>query len=157
MLENISNHRHPSRINTDYQEVKRGRRHDIKRNTVCSLNPGQDISHGRKEMPVCIAPYSPPPFLSVNISAMVSSHKPSIPALRFMNCWVWTAQPILTVGRKEGGSHSPGSSPVSLLLILTSHVRQRSTESAISFPFSSFGYNSSPGYNRSSHFRDITK
>ena len=100
-------------------------------------------------------PDSPPLFLSVNISAMVSSPQPQhhIPQSS------WTAesdgpQPNLTGRRIDGGFPSPGSSFNSLLLELTSHVWQRSTESGISFPFSSFGYNSSPGSIRS-HFRHV--
>ena len=58
--------------------------HDRRRITNSSLeNPGEDISQGRKEMPVYTVPYSPPPFFSMNISAMVSSPKnPRITSLR---------------------------------------------------------------------------
>ena len=74
----------------------------------------------------------------------------------------WTAesggpQPILTGGRNEGGFPSPGSSTGSLLPGLTSHVWQRSNVSNINFRFPSFGNNSSPGWNRSRHIRDVTK
>ena len=71
---------HPSRISIDYQEEKRSC--DTKAKiTISSLEkPLQDISHVRKKMPAFTVPGSPPPFLSVNISAMVSSPKPQHPS-----------------------------------------------------------------------------
>ena len=77
MLKNIGNHHHPSRISIDYQEEKSVQSHDTRRITVSlEKNPREDISHGRKEIPVCTVPYSTPSFLSANISAMISSPQP---------------------------------------------------------------------------------
>ena len=43
-------------------------------------NPREDISQERKEMPVYTVPYSPSPFFSMNISAMVSSPQTQHPS-----------------------------------------------------------------------------
>ena len=160
MLRNISNHIHLSRITLDYQEEKSGRRPWYKkRNYWPRLRKTPEKIYHMEGKRYLTTLYQ---ILLLHSSLWIFQqwfppHNPNIPALRFLNCWVWTAQPILTGGRNEGGSPSPGSFPGSLLPRLTSHVWQRSNESNISFPFSSFGYNSSPGWNRSSHFRHVTK
>ena len=146
MLENIGNHHHPSRISINYQKGKRGRRHDIKRNIALLLEPWRRHIIW-KERDACL--HCPVFSSSIPLCKHYSNgFLPTNPASQPLDSWTAESDGpwrILTGGRNEGSSHSPGSSPVPLLPILTSHVRQRSTESAISFPFSSFGYNSSPG------------
>ena len=148
---------HPSRINIDYQEEKRGR-HYAKRIIISSLNPGEDISHGRKEIPVCTVPYISSSFPLWNISAMVSSPQPSLTALRLYELLgLMVHSPFSQVKEMKEVPTLLAPPLVSLLPILTSHVWQKSTESNTSFPFSSVCKMSSPGWDGSSHFRDSTK
>ena len=158
MLKIICQQGHPSRISIDYQEEKWSC--DTKTTiTISSLEKSLRIHIIWKERAACL---HCPIFSSFVPLCEHSSNGflPKTPASQPLDSWTADSdgpQPILTGGRNEGGSPSPGSSPEFLLPRLTSHVRQRSTESNIIFPFSSFGSNSSPGWNRGSHFRDVTK
>ena len=148
---------HPSRISVYYQGGKRGRRHDIKRNIVCSLNPREDISHRRKEMPVCTSHILLLHSSLWTFQQWFPPHKPSMPALRFMICWVcWS---MAHSHRWKKGRRFPLSWLLPGLSTPHTHLPCATGIHWVSyhFPFSSLGYNSFPGYNRSSHFRDITK
>ena len=113
---------HPSRINIDYQEEKRGR-HYAKRIIISSLNPGEDISHGRKEIPVCTVPYISSSFPLWNISAMVSSPQPSLTALRLYELLgLMVHSPFSQVKEMKEVPTLLAPPLVSLLPILTSHV-----------------------------------
>ena len=154
MLKNISNHTHLSRITLDYQEENSGRRSWFPH---LRKTPEKIYHMEGKRYLSALPKFSSSIPLCEHFSSDFLSTTPA-----FMPLDSWTAesdgpQPILTGGRNEGGSPSSGSSFGSLLPGLTSHVRQKSTESNISFPFSSFGNNSSPGWNRRSHFRHVTK
>ena len=159
MLRNIGNHHHSSRISIDFQEEKSGKSHDTGRITVSSLEKPYSRHITWKERDTCL--HSPifSPFVPL-CEHFSNGFLPTTSTSQPLDSWTAESdgpQPILTGGRNEGGSPSSGSSPGSLLPGLTSHVKQRSTESNISFPFSSFGNNSSPGWNRSRPFRDVTK
>ena len=147
-----------SRIYIDFKKGKRKRRSWYKKNNYQLLlrKPWRRRSHIRKEMPI----YTVQILHFIPLCEHFSNDSlPTTPASQPLDSWTAECdgpQPILTGGRDEGDSPSPGSSPSSLLPRLTSHVRQRSTESNIGFPFSSVGKTASPGWNRSSHFRDVT-
>ena len=81
--------------------------------TISSLeNPGEDLSHGKKQMP----------GFSVPDSVLFCEHfsngfLPTTPASQSLDSWTADSdgpEPILTGGRNEGGSPSPDSSPGSL-------------------------------------------
>ena len=85
---------------------------------------------------------------------------PSTPASQALDSWTAESdgpQPILIGGRNERNFLLMAPPLGFLLPTLTSHVWQRSTESNISFPLSSFGTNLFPGWNRSNHCRAVTK
>ena len=161
MLKNTSNHTHPSRITLDYQEEKSGRRSCYKKKNYCphlkKKTQKRYITWKEKDTCLhCLKFSSSIPLCEHFSNGFLSTTPASMP----LDSWTAESdgpQPILTGGRNEGGSPSSGSSFGSLLPGLTSHVRQKSTESNISFPFSSFGSNSFPGWNGSSHFRDVTE
>ena len=122
MLEKICKKCHPSRINIDYQEENRGR-HYTKRIIISSLNPGEDISHGRKEMLVCTVQYISSSFPLWNISAMVSSRQPSITALRLYGLLgLMVHSPFSQVGEMKEVPTVLAPPLVSLFPTPTSHV-----------------------------------
>ena len=149
-----------SRIYIDFKKGKRKRRSWYKKNNYQLLLRKPWSRHiTRKERDACLhCPIFPSSvFFYEHFS---NGFLPTTPASQPLDSWTAESdgpQPILTGGRNEGGSPSSGSSFGSLLPGLTSHVRQKSTESNISFPFSSFGSNSSPGWNGGRYIRDVTK
>ena len=159
MLEKICKKCLVSRINIDFKKEKRRRGSWHKKNYHLLIRKTPEKTY-HKEGKRCLSSL---PHILLHCSSLWTFKQwflPTTPASQPLSSWTAKSdgpQPIFTGGRNERISPHLAPHLGFLLPRLTSHVWQRSTESNISFPLSSFGTNSFPGWNRSNHCRAVTK